>query len=152
MEDEDDIFENQVEFLAERDVWNRVGGPDIGIGGVVNLKKSGYTVNEKFRLIAAATIKIMNDFEFEEALTDAQLAHMLTLVEKIPDFQYKNPSAFAMAYVVAINSNYKTIEINKQVLTTVLQINGEIEDKLFSKIDDSDIIRYTRLCLLNNLK
>ena len=152
MDEDDDIFEGQVEFLAERDAWNRVGGGNIDLGGVVNLKKSGYTVNEKFKLIAASTLKIVSDFEFEEALSYLQMSHMLSMVEKIPDYEYKNPSAFAMAYMVAIHSNYKTLEINKDVLDSVLKINKEIEDKLFTKIDDSDIIRYVRLCLLNNIR
>lgn len=152
MDDDDDIFENQVEFLAERDAWNRVGGADIGLGlgGAINLKKSGYTTEEKFKLIATATIKIMN--EYEELLSDPGLTRMLTLVEKIPDFEYKNPSAFAMGYVVALNSNYKTLEIDQEMLETVFKINREIEDRIFSKIENVDIVRYVRLCLLNNLK
>lgn len=152
MDEDDDIFEGQVEFLAERDAWNRVGGGDIGLGGVVNLKKSGYTINEKFKLIASSTLKIISDFEFEEALSYPQMTHMLSMVEKIPNYEYKNPSAFALAYMVAIHSNYKTLEINKTMLESIFQINKEIEDKLFSKIENADIVRYVRLCLLNNIK
>lgn len=151
MDEDDDIFEGQVEFRAEKDVWNRVGG-DIDLGGAVNLKKSGYTINEKFKLIAASTLKIISDFEFEEALSYPQMTHMLSMVEKIPDYEYKNPSAFAMAYMVAIHSNYKTLEIDKNMLESIFKINKEIEDKLFAKIDEVDIIRYVRLCLLNNIR
>ena len=152
MYDEDDIFENQVEFLAERDVWNRVGGADIGLGlgGQINLNKSGYTINEKFKLIAFATINEMNSFE--EVLSRPAIAHMLSLVEKIPDFQYKNPSAFAMGYVVALHSNYKTLEINQDMLDKIINISEEIDDKIFSKIENVDIVRYARLCLINKLK
>lgn len=152
MEDEDDIFENQVEFIAERDVWNRIGGADIGLGlgGAINLKKSGYTNEEKFKLIAAATIKIINDYE--ELLSNPSLTRMLSLVDRIPDFEYKNPSAFAMGYIVALSSNYTTLEIDRNMLETVFKINDEIDDKIFSKIENVDILRYARLCLLNKLK
>ncbi|AHL67524.1 hypothetical protein DH26_gp025 [Chloriridovirus anopheles1] len=95
MDDEDFYeYENQPEFIAERDVWSRVGGKDIGLGlgGVVNLKKSGYTVSEKFRLIAAATIKLMNETHDTEVLSEAGLTRMLGLVEQMPDFEFKNPS------------------------------------------------------------
>lgn len=162
MDEEDDIFENQVEFLAERDVWNRIGGEDIGLGlgGVINLKKSGYTVNEKFKLIALATINLINDLDFSPShsgkakytLQNDEIKHVLSLVEKIPDFEYKNPSAFVMGYLVAIHSNYTTIEINKNVLKDIFHINNEIDDELFTKIEDVDIVRYTRLCLFNKLK
>ena len=154
MEDEDEIYENQPQFLAERDVWNRIGGVDIGLGlgGTINLRKSGYTINEQFKLIAAATVKLLGDFEFEHSLSTSGLTHMLSLVEKIPDFEYKNPSAFAFGYIAAINSDYTTHQINKPVLEQVFKINREIEDKLFTKIDDIDIVRYTRLCLLHKLK
>jgi hypothetical protein len=152
MEDEDDIFENQVEFIAERDVWNRIGGADIGLGlgGAINLKKSGYTNEEKFKLIAAATIKIINDYE--ELLSNPSLTRMLSLVDHIPDFEYKNPAAFAMGYIVALSSNYTTLEIDRDMLETVFKINVDIDDKIFSKIENVDILRYARLCLLNKLK
>ena len=153
MEYEDDIEDDiEVDFLNERDVWNRVGGPDLGTG-LINLKIGNYTPSEKFKLIAASTIKTINDYDVSELITDAQTTHMLTLIdEKIPDFQYKNPSAFVMGYIVAIHSNYKTLEINKNMLETVFEINRNIEQRLFSNIDHDDIIRYTRLCLLHNLK
>jgi hypothetical protein len=155
MEEEDDIFENQPEFLAERDVWNRIGGMDIGLGlgGTINLKKSGYTLNEKFKLIALATINIINNLNMEKiSLSPEDIFHILGLVEKIPDFKYKNPSAFILGYMVAMNSDYKNLEINSNVLKDILQINKYIEDDLFSKIDNVDIVRYTRLCLINKLK
>lgn len=154
MEEEDDIFENQAEFLAEKNAWDRIGGVDIGLGlgGVINLKKSGYTTNEKFKLIALATINIINDLDGNITLNIDEITHLLSLVEKIPDFEYKNPSAFVMGYLVAIQSDYNNIKINKNVLEDVLQINTYIEDQLFSKIEDVDIIRYTRLCLFNKLK
>jgi hypothetical protein len=150
-EDDNDDDIDEIDFLNERDVWNRVGGPDLGTG-LINLKIGNYTPNEKFKLIAASTIKIINDYDVSELITDAQATHILTLDEKIPDFQYKNPSAFVMGYIVAVNSNYKTLEINRSTLETVFEINKNIEQRLFSKIDNVDIIRYTRLCLLHNLK
>jgi hypothetical protein len=153
MEYEDDIEDDiEVEFLNERDVWNRVGGPDLGTG-LINLKIGNYTPNEKFKLIAVSTIKIINDYDVSELISDAQTTRILSLVdEKIPDFQYKNPSAFVMGYVVAINSDYKTLEIDKSMLKTIFEVNKNIEQRLFSKIDNVDIIRYTRLCLLHKLK
>lgn len=152
MEDEDDIFENEIQFVVERDIWNRVGGVDLGTG-IVNLKRGNYTTSEKFKLIAVATINVINDYDVSEILSNAQTLHMLTLVdEKIPDFQYKNPSAFVMGYIVAINSDYKNLKINTDMLETIFEINKNIDEKIFSKIDNTDIIRYTRLCLLHNLK
>ncbi|CCV01699.1 hypothetical protein IIV22_022R [Invertebrate iridescent virus 22] len=154
MEEEDDIFENQAEFLAEKNAWDRIGGVDIGLGlgGVINLKKSGYTINEKFKLIALATINIINDLDGNITLNLDEITHLLSLVEKIPDFEYKNPSAFVLGYLVAIQSDYTNIKINKNVLEDVLEINTYIEDQLFSKIENADIVRYTRLCLFNKLK
>ncbi|ABF82102.1 hypothetical protein MIV072L [Invertebrate iridescent virus 3] len=156
MEDEDDIFENQPEFLAERNVWARVGGPDIGLGlgGMINLKKSGYTIGEKFKLIAAATIKMLNDGMEEDLLSDAALTRMLSLVEsdKMPDFQTKNPSAFAMGYVVAIHSNYNTLEIDREKLEVIFKLNNELESSFFSRIEERDILRYVRFCLIHKLK
>jgi hypothetical protein len=156
MDEEDDIFENQVEFLAEKDAWNRVGGGadiGLGLGGAINLKKSGYSNEEKFKLIALSTINVLNDLDYDDRiLSNPEITHMLSLVEKIPDYKYKNPSAFVMGYMVAKQSNYNTLEINKNMLQTVLDMNKKIEDELFSYVGDIDIIRYTRLCLLNKLK
>ncbi|ADO00487.1 hypothetical protein WIV_gp143 [Wiseana iridescent virus] len=153
MEEEDDIYENQVEFLAERNAWDRIGGADIGLGlgGAINLKKSGYTNNEKFKLIALATINIINDTS-DRVLSLPEITHLLSLVDKIPDYEYKNPSAFVMGYLVASQSDYKRITINQEALDEIIQINKDIEEQLFSKIEDVDIVRYTRLCLLNKLR
>jgi Family of unknown function (DUF5770) len=155
MEDDEDILENQVEFLAERNIWNRIGGADIGLGlgGAINLKKSGYTIEEKFKLIVLATINVINDLDIENmVLSSPEITHVLSLVEKIPDFQYKNPSAFVLGYIVAMYSDYKTLDIDESVLEICFQINKEIEDNLFTKIENDDIIRYTRLCLINKIK
>jgi len=152
MEDEDDDIFDQTEFLNERDVWNRVGGPNLGTG-LINLKIGNYTPSEKFKLIAAATINTINDYDVSEIISNAQTIHMLSLVdENIPDFEYKNPSAFVMGYLVASQSDYQRITINQDVLDDIIQINKDIEDQLFSKIEDVDIVRYTRLCLLNKLR
>ncbi|CCV02041.1 hypothetical protein IIV25_023R [Invertebrate iridovirus 25] len=154
MEEEDDIYENQVEFLAERNAWDRIGGADIGLGlgGAINLKKSGYTNSEKFKLIALATINIINDQDTDRTLSLPEITHLLSLADKVPDFEYKNPSAFVMGYLVASQSDYQRITINQDVLNDIIQINKDIEDQLFSKIEDVDIVRYTRLCLLNKLR
>lgn len=154
MEEEDDIFENRVEFVAERGVWDRVGGIDIGLGlgGPINLKKSGYTDIEKFKLIVVATINIINDLDGAITLNIDEITHVLGLVERIPDFQFKNPPAFVLGYMVASQSNYDTIQINQNVLSEVLEINLSIQNQLFSKVEDVDIIRYARLCLINKLK
>ena len=155
-DEEDDIYENEVEFLAERDAWNRVGGVDIGLGlgGVINLKRSGYTITEKFKLISLATINIINDLEYDERtiFTMSQITHMLNLIEKLPDYEYKNPSAFVYGYIVALYSDYKTLDLDKSILEIMFEINKEIEGQLFTKIDETDIIRYARLCLSHNLK
>jgi hypothetical protein len=155
MDDDEDILENQVEFLAERNIWNRIGGADIGLGlgGAINLKKSGYTIEEKFKLIVLATINVINDLDIESmVLSNPEITHVLSLVEKIPDFQYKNPSAFVLGYMVAMHSDYSTLEIGESALELCFQINKEIEDNLFTKIENDDIIRYTRLCLINKIK
>jgi len=152
-EDEDDILDDEYyefeenNFLNERNVFNRVGieGPDLGTV-LISLKTGNYTQSEKFRMIAAALVNKIGD---DEVISNAKKLHMLTLVEKIPDFEYKNASAFVMGYIVAINSSYETLEINREIFENILDINENI--KLFFKIDDSDILRYTRLCLLHNL-
>ena len=152
---DEDIFENQVEFLAERNVWDRIGGPDIGLGlgGAISLKKSGYTIEEKFKLIVSATISVINDLDIENmVLSNREKNHVLSLVDKIPDFQYKNPSAFVLGYMVAMHSDYKTLELDQNALGLCFQINSEIADNMFTKIENDDIIRYTRLCLLHKIK
>ena len=126
------------------------------LGGIIDLKKGGYTSLEKFRLIAAATIKILEDYvdgsTEKYILNRSQLTHMLGLVEKIPDYEYKNPSAFAIGYTIAINSNYTTLQIDEQTFTVISTINNKIDDKSYTFLSDSDIIRYARLCLLNKIK
>lgn len=154
MDDDDDMFDNQPDFIAERGVWDRVGGADIGMGlGTINLKRSGYTDMDKFKLISVATINIINDSGMlEETFSIPQITHFMTVVEKIPDYKYKNPSAFTLGYMVAIKSNYNTIDINKDMLKHIHQIYNDMEEQFFSKISEADIVRYTRLCLLNKLK
>jgi hypothetical protein len=154
-EEEDDIFENQPEFQVERNVWDRIGGMDIGLGlgGTINLKKSGYTISEKFRLIALVTITIINDLDFNQTLNPKQITHILeNVVDRIPAFEYKNPSAFVMGYMVAQHSNYANVSIDKEALADMIRINREIREQLSTVIEDVDIVRYTRLCLLNKLK
>jgi hypothetical protein len=154
-DDDDDIFDNQPEFLAERNIWQRMGGADIGLGlgGVINLRKSGYTLNEKFKLIAAATLKLISDLELGETFTTVDIAHVLNQVEsKVPDWQYKNPSAFVVGYMVARNSDYSTLNIDQNSFDTAIEVVAELEGQLYTSIDSYDIIRYTRLCLLNKIR
>ena len=153
---DEDIFENQVEFAAERNVWDRMGGPEgLGLGGAISLKKSGYSIDQKFNLIVLATINLINDLDIESmVLSNAEKNHVLSLVnnEKIPDFQYKNPSAFVLGYMVATHSNYNTLELDQNALELCFQINSEIADNMFSKFENDDIIRYARLCLLHKIR
>lgn len=156
MDEDDDIFENQVEFLAEKDAWDRAGGGadiGLGLGGAINLKKSGYSDEDKFKLIALSTINILNDLNYDnKILSNPEITHLLNLVEKIPDFKYKNPSAFVMGYMVAKKSNYQTMEIDKNMLKFILEVNKKTDDELFNYVRNVDVIRYTRLCLINKLK
>lgn len=156
MEDDEDIFENnQVEFLAERNVWDRIGGADIGLGlgSAISLKRSGNTIEEIFKYIVRITINLINNLDIQNmVLTIPETIHMLNLVEKIPDFQYKNPHAFVLGYIVAIHSDYGSLKIDKDALELCFQINKEVEDSLFTKIENEDIVRYTRLCLINKIK
>jgi hypothetical protein len=154
-DDDDDIFENEPEFHAERNVWQRMGGADIGLGlgGVINLKKSGYTLSEKFKLIAAATLKLISDLEFGESFTTVDIAHILNQVEsKVPDWQYKNPSAFVVGYMIARNSDYIKLTIDQDSFNTAVEAIAELEGQLYTSIDNYDIIRYTRLCLINKIR
>jgi len=154
------------EFLAEMNAWQRVGGADIGLGlgGAISLKKSGYTEEEKFKFIVVITISLINKLDIEDLTVDKKFsgdrivsrdatANLLNQVRKVPDFQYKNPSAFVLGYLVAVYSDYGTLSIDKDVLKTVFKIYKDIEDELmFTAIEESDIIRYTRLCLINKIK
>ena len=154
MDDDEDIFEDQVEFLAERNVWNRVGGPDLGLGlgEPINLRKGGYTAEEKFKLIVLATINSINDLNIENMVfTNTEISYILDIVEKIPDFRYKNPVAFVLGYMVAMHSDYNTLEINKNKLDLVFEANNELKDDI-AKVEEVDIVRYTRLCLLHKIK
>lgn len=152
MYEDEDLFEDEQEFHVERDVWNRVGGGDIdmGVGGVINLKKSGYTEKEKFKLIAAATMKLINDQE--ELFSNQEINHMLSLVEKIPNFENKNPSVFAVAYYVAIHSNFKDLTLNKPILKKMVYLSSLINDQLFTRVEEIDIIRYARMCLFFKIR
>lgn len=60
----EDFFDddNQVSFRLERNAFERMGYEDLlGLGGPVNLKKSGYSDIDKFKLITLATIVLIND-------------------------------------------------------------------------------------------
>jgi hypothetical protein len=154
-EEDDYFFENQPEFMAERGALDRAGNVDVGlgIGGVINLKKSGYTQMEKFKLIALATINIVNDLEMPHyKLSISQIKVMLEAADRLPDAEYKNPSAYAMAYVVAVHSDYRTLKIDQRSLDAAIEAYNEIREKIFTKIENADIVRYVRLCLLNNIK
>lgn len=161
MDDEDGFSddENQV-FLPEVNIWNRLSGADIGLGlgGAIDLKKGRFTLEEKFKLFVLLTINVINELNVQdlEDISWAEKIHILSLAEKIPDFQYKNSPAFVLGYMVAIRSNYKTLDIDKEALNTVFEINKqlkEIEDEIIIfKIEEADILRYTRLCLLNKIK
>lgn len=135
--------------------YEQLGAKDVGLGlgGIVNLKKSGYSVEDKFKLIAVATISRMNDNT--PVLSDDGLVRMTNGMQKIPLYEFKNPSAYAMGFVVAIASprirNLEEPDLDVKRLNTVFRINSEIEDRLDTKIDKTDIVRYARMCLLNKI-
>lgn len=138
-----DDYEEQ-EFMLEWDVWKRVGKAQVGN---VNLKKGGYTMEEKFKVISSATVNAMNDVK--HVLSDDGLNSMFDKLGLIPLLEYKNPSAFVMGYIVYLASNPNTMEINIDVLLDLINVNKQIENQLITKVKNTDIVRYTRLCLIN---
>lgn len=164
----EDFFddEDQPIFRLERTAFERLGFENaLGLGGVINLKKSGYTDIDKFKLIAIGTIVLINDLfdgnidhsEFNGrnyTFVDAEIRYILNLAEKIPDYKHKNSSAFVLGYIPVfkrfeedsdgVQKNHKNI--NKSILEDTFKIYEKIEDDLSTKIDKTDIIRYARLC------
>lgn len=164
--DNEDFFDddNQANFKLERNAYNRLGLENVlGLGGAVNLKKSGYTDIEKFKLIALATIIIINEL-FNENYNEEfngknytfnadEIKYILSLIEKIPDFKYKNASAYVLGYIPVFKrfeNNTKSIRgqrsIDKYILEDTFKIYDKIEPELSTKIGKTDIIRYARLC------
>lgn len=156
--------DNQVSFRLERNAFERMGYEDLlGLGGPVNLKKSGYSDIDKFKLITLATIVLINDIfdgNIDHSSTggndytfdNSEIKYILSLVESIPDFKYKNPSAFVLGYIPV----FKRFEdrsvrgrrsINKNILEDTFKIYEKIEVGLSTKLEKADIIRYARLCL-----
>lgn len=139
---------DELELIPERNVFDRIGG---SLGGMANLRKSGYTNEEKFVTIAKATLAIVNQLDVDK-IKQINLDVVDRLIRKIPDMQYKNPSAFVLGYLVAINSDYLSLEIDVDRLESVFGVNELIEESLFTKIEKEDIVRYTRMCLINKIK
>lgn len=163
--DNEDFFDdNQSGFKLERNAYERLGFEDVlGLGGAINLKKSGYSISDKFKLIALATIILINDLfdgnvdDFNGrnyTFSEPEIKYVLSLIESIPDFKYKNPSAFILGYLPVFKkfeNNGQSIKgkrtIDKSVLEDTFKIYDKIESGLTTKIEDIDILRYARLCL-----
>lgn len=159
----EDFFDddNQASFRLERNAFERLGYEDLlGLGGAINLKKSGYSDTDKFKLITLATIILINDIfdgdhlEFGNDYTfdDSEIKYVLSLVETIPDFKYKNPSAFVLGYIPVFKrfedrSVRNKRAINKNILEDTFKIYDKIEVGLSTKLEKVDIVRYARLCL-----
>lgn len=159
----EDFFDddNQASFRLERNAFERLGYEDLlGLGGAINLKKSGYSDTDKFKLITLATIILINDIfdgdhlEFGNNYTfdDSEIKYVLSLVETIPDFKYKNPSAFVLGYIPVFKrfedrSVRNKRSINKNILEDTFKIYDKIEVGLSTKLEKVDIVRYARLCL-----
>jgi|APFre7841882630_1041343.scaffolds.fasta_scaffold01107_2 hypothetical protein len=150
--DEYEYDDDEGGFANEWNAYERTGGGDVGLGlgAAIDLKRGGYTPEEKFKLIAVSTVSHMN--ETTEVLSREGIAHMLEMAGKLPDLEYKNPSAFVMGYIVGLRSNFTTLEIDRKSLESMFKINENIAGKISSKISHSDIIRYTRLCLISKIK
>lgn len=163
-DNEDFLDDNQTSFRLERNAYERLGFEDVlGLGGVINLKKSGYSDVDKFKLIALATIILINDTfdgninEFDGrnyTFNDSEIKYVLGLVEKIPDFKYKNPSAFILGYIPVFKKfedDSKSVKgkrsIDKSILEDTFKFYEKIEDGLSTKLENADIMRYARLCL-----
>jgi hypothetical protein len=160
----EDFFDddNQASFKLERNAFERLGYEDLlGMGGAINLKKSGYSDIDKFKLITLATIILINDiFDGNVDLAsgnnytfdDSEIKYVLSLVETIPDFKYKNPSAFVLGYMPVFKrfgdkSVRNKRSINKNILEDTFKIYDKIEIGLSTKLEKVDIVRYARLCL-----
>ena len=157
----EDFFDddNETSFRLERNAFERLGFENVlGLGGAINLKKSGYTDLEKFKLIAVATIVLINDLNFDSdefdgnyTFSDSEIKSVLEMVEKIPDFKYKNSSAFVLGYIPVFKaeerSNRNQRYIDKNVLKDTFKIYEKIQEDLTTKLEQVDIVRYARLCL-----
>ena len=163
----EDFFDddNEGNFRLERNAFERLGFEDVlGLGATINLKKSGYTDIDKFKLISAATINLINDINFDDedfngrdyTFSEVEIKSILDMVEKIPDFKYKNPPAFVLGYIpvfIRFGADQQKINvvrdqrsIDKNVLKDTFKIYEKIEAELTTKLDHVDIVRYAR-CL-----
>jgi hypothetical protein len=89
-----------------------------------------------------------NNYTFD----DSEIKYVLSLVETIPDFKYKNPSAFVLGYIPVFKrfgdrSVRNKRSINKNILEDTFKIYDKIEVGLSTKLEKVDIVRYARLCL-----
>lgn len=161
----EDFFDddNQASFRLEKNAFERFGYEDfLGLGGAINLKKSGYSDIDKFKLITLATIILINDLfdgndhsEFNNDYTfdDSEIKYILSMIETIPDFKYKNPSAYVLGYMPVFKRFDNIVaqkgkrSINKIILEDTFKIYEKIEMGLSTKLEKVDIVRYARLCL-----
>jgi len=164
----EDFFDddNQASFRLEQNAFERLGYEDLlGLGGAINLKKSGYSDIDKFKLIALATIVLINDIfdgnlDYEEfdgnnyTFDDPEIKYVLSMVETLPDFKYKNASAYVLGYIPVFKrfgDDRKSVRnkrsINKNILQDTFKIYEKIEAGLSTKLEKVDIVRYARLCL-----
>lgn len=160
-------------FMAEKNAYDRVGRVgDIGMGDAVNLRYGNYSAEEKFKLIARATVNIINDilpYYSDQTLSDRrhlggslnftistdQISLMLDQATKLPDFQFKNPSAFALGYMIVAGSTSKSgrlDQIDRTVFERVVRAYTESKDQFTTKMENVDILRYARLCIANNIR
>jgi hypothetical protein len=165
-----DYYDNeQPNLLAENDAFNKLGDiAGFGLGAQnVTLRQGNYSSEDKFKLIARATIIIINEV-LKSTFTDEnrgnlhqesdspelsvfQIKNMLDTVSKVPDLKHKNPSAFALGYMVAVHSDYKTFKINPSIMTRIVDAYTVAKSEILTSIDITDIVRYSRFCLLNGI-
>ena len=120
---------------AEMGAWERVS-----FGPIVGTKQRLQDIQnplEKFKVITNAICRGMNDENIIK-LTEADITNIIQKADVIPNIEYKNPTAFILAYLVTNGGN----EINKTVLKNLTKKLPQIPD-----IQEPDIIRYSRLII-----
>jgi hypothetical protein len=162
-EDNDERDENEYEeggeFMAEAKAYERVmynvpeaiaaiRGPQMEgkLGEIQNkLNKISLQPRERFTLQVNAIYNALTA-NGSISLTDGEIDIILNHIEKIPNAEYKNPTAYILGYMASVGSTRD--KLNRKNIENVLKhVLPKIPND--SNIAEPDVIRYARLWQLN---
>jgi Family of unknown function (DUF5770) len=120
-------MDEEIEFQAERNAFERVTFRGESIDVRTPLGSFLYALNERFDLL-----------QHRLGLSDGSRFTLQEIARTLPDPQYKNPSALVYAY--------KVVQENRISRTALAQVSSYLD----FGVELGDVIRYARLILNTN--